>query len=184
MFMKNHYILNYNDSFINKHIDLTNKILTSWETIKVNAIASLSINGLRFVLQTKMIPRDNNLFISQPSMSSSIHIDSLYQSYAINYVWGEGESKMRWFDIISDEPHKPAITTAGTAYMAYNDTQVKLIEEISVPKNTVILVRIDVPHQVINCSNSKRYCLSLRGSPVLKWENAVKHFSPYFLEES
>jgi len=117
MLMKNHYLLNYNDSFINKHIDLTNDKPASWETVKVNTINSLTKNGLQFLLQTRMIPRDNNLFISQPNMTSSIHIDNLSQSYAINYVWGEGESKMRWFDIISNEPHNPAVTTAGTNYM-------------------------------------------------------------------
>lgn len=182
--MKNHYIIKYNDSFINSNIDLTNNYTIGWETIKVKSFESLSINGLKFILQTKMIPRNNNLFISQPNMTSSIHIDGLSQSYAINYIWGEGESKMRWFELNSDEPHKPAVTTAGTDYMIYNDNQVKLTEEIIVPKNTLILVRTDVPHQVVNCSNSKRYCLSLRGNPILKWEDAVEHFRPYFLEES
>jgi len=185
MLMKNHYLLNYNDSFISKHIDLTNDKPDIWETVKVNTINSLTKNGLQFLLQTGLRPFSKfNLFIGPPDFDSAIHIDSLSQSYAINYIWGDSESKMRWFDIISNEPHNPGVTTAGTNYMKYNDTQVKLIEEINVPKNTLILVRTDVPHQVINCSNSKRYCLSLRGSPVLKWENAVEHFRPYFLEES
>jgi hypothetical protein len=182
--MKNHYIIKYNDSFINSTINLTNNYTIGWETIKVNSLESLSINGLKFILQMKMIPRYNKLFISPPNMTSSIHIDSLSQSYAINYVWGEGESKMRWFEVMTDEPNKPAVTTAGDDYMIYNDTQVKLIEEIEVPHNTLMLVRTDIPHQVSNYSDTKRYCLSVRGSPVMKWEDAVEHFRPYFLEES
>lgn len=182
--MKNHYIIKYNDSFINSTINLTNNYTIGWETIKVNSLESLSINGLKFILQMKMIPRYNKLFISPPNMTSSIHIDSLSQSYAINYVWGEGESKMRWFEVMTDEPNKPAVTTAGDDYMIYNDTQVKLIEEIEVPHNTLMLVRTDIPHQVSNYSDTKRYCLSVRGSPKMNWEDAVAHFRPYFLEES
>lgn len=179
--MKNHYILKYNDSFINDHIDLTNNYPSSWETIKVKPYNSLTPNGFKFILETKMLPGISNLFIGPPSMTSAIHIDSLTQSYAINYIWGEGESKMKWFNIRDNETPKSALTTAGTDYQIYDDTQVNLIEEIDVPKNTLILVRTDVPHQVINCSNSKRYCLSLRGAPVFKWEDAVKHFDPHIL---
>jgi len=183
--MKNHYILNYNDSFINKQIDLTNTNPNSWETIKVNAIDSMTSSGLRFILQTGLKPFNKiNLFIGPPKFDSAIHIDTLTQSYALNYVWGDGESKMRWFELISDEPHTPALTTAGTDYMIYNENQVRLIEEITVPKNTLMLVRTDTPHQVSNYSTVKRYCLSVRGAPILKWEDAVEHFRPYFLEES
>jgi hypothetical protein len=91
---------------------------------------------------------------------------------------------MRWFEITSNEPYKPSLTTSGTDYMMYRDDQVNLVEEIKVPHNTLMLVRTDIPHQVTNYSTSKRYCLSVRGSPILKWEDAVEHFRPYFLEES
>ena len=124
------------------------------------------------------------MFIGPPNFSTSIHIDSLTQSYALNYVWGDSESKMRWFEITSNEPYKPSLTTSGTDYMMYRDDQVNLVEEIKVPHNTLMLVRTDIPHQVTNYSTSKRYCLSVRGSPILKWEDAVEHFRPYFLEES
>jgi hypothetical protein len=183
--MKNHYILNYNDIFINKHINLNNKKADSWETVKVNVANTISQNGLKFLLQSGFVPFVNfNLFIGPSNFNTAIHIDNLTESYAINYVWGDSKSKMRWFELTSNEPYQPSITTSGTNYMIYNDTQVKLIEEIEVPCNTLMLVRIDVPHQVINYSTSKRYCLSVRGSPILKWEDAVEHFRPYFLEES
>jgi len=185
MLMKNHYILNYNDIFINKHINLNNEKADSWETIKVNAANTISQNGLQFLLQTRFVPFSKfNLFIGPPNFSTSIHIDSLTQSYALNYVWGDSESKMRWFEITSNEPYKPSLTTSGTDYMMYRDDQVNLVEEIKVPHNTLMLVRTDIPHQVTNYSTSKRYCLSVRGSPILKWEDAVTHFRPHFLEES
>ncbi len=185
MLMKNHYILNYNDSFINKHIDLTNNTPNSWATIKVNAVESLTSNGLQFLLQTGLRPLNKiNLFVGPPEFDSAIHVDDLLQSYAVNYVWGDSVSKMRWFELISVTSGTLALTTSGTNFTIYNKSQVKLIEEIDVPKNTLMLVRTNIPHQVSNYSNVKRYCLSARGSPTLKWEDAVEHFRPYFLEES
>lgn len=183
MFMKNHYILKYNDSFINNNIDLTNTKPNSWETIKTNMLSSLSLEGSRFILGAGVRPDIINLFIGPPNFSSDIHIDSTKQSYAINYIWGDSVSKMRWFELLHDVP-KPALTTSGSGYLAYTIDQVNLIEEIEVPKNTLMLVRTDIPHQVINYSNNKRYCLSVRGNPTLQWRDAVDYFKAYILEES
>lgn len=117
-----------------------------------------------------------NLFIGPPKFNSTIHIDNREQSYAINYIWGDSESKMRWFIPKERETPTTLITTAGTDYMTYNDNQVELIEEIDIPKNTLLLVRTDIPHQVINYSDHKRYCVSVRGRPIFTWDQAVSYF--------
>jgi hypothetical protein len=183
--MKNHYILEYNDIFINNQLRINNSNPNSWQTLKVSSTNSLSQNGLKFLLQSGLVPSFNfNLFIGPPNFDTTIHVDNLSQCYAINYIWGESKSKMRWFELKDNESPVSSRTTAGTSYMTYNNHQVNLVEEIEVPNNTLILVRIDIPHQVSNYSNNRRYCLSVRGSPVMKWEDAVRHFSPHFQKEA
>jgi hypothetical protein len=183
--MKNHYILEYNDIFINNQLRINNNKPDSWQTLKVNSANSLSQNGLKFLSQLGFIPSFNsNLFVGPPNSDTTIHVDNLSQCYAINYIWGESKSKMRWFKLKDNVSPTLSRTTAGTGYMAYNINQVNFVEEIEVPNNKLILVRIDIPHQVSNYSNSKRYCLSVRGSPMMKWEDSVRHFSPHFQKEN
>ncbi len=191
MRMKNYYILDYTGIFVNNYIKLSNEKLDKWKVMKVSRANSISQDGLKFLLKTGLKPYDPNLFIGPPCSSTDIHTDTLTQSYAINYIWGESKSKMSWYDIKANTSSVPRvfIATSGTTtkninYLPFRDNQVKLIEEVHVTNNTLMLVRIDIPHRVTNYSNATRYCLSVRGSPTLKWEDAVEHFKPYFMEES
>ena len=191
MLMKNYYILDYTDTFVNKYFKLSNEKLDKWKVMKASGANSISQDGLKFLLKTGLNPTNPYLFIGPPCSSTDIHMDNLIQSYAINYIWGESKSKMSWYDIKANTSIVPKVLTATSGvttkninYLPCRDNQVKLIEEVHVTNNILMLVRTDIPHRVTNYSNATRYCLSVRGSPTLKWEDAVEHFKPYFMEES
>jgi hypothetical protein len=174
--MKNYYILNYNETFLSTQIDLNQNQLDSWKTIKVNLNDSICDRGLKYIKDTRLMPMSLvNLFIGPPHVETEIHIDNSIQSYAINYVWGESNSVMRWYQANDNTIGKTEKTTAGTNFTKYDSDQVSLIEEVEIPKNKLTLVRIDIPHQVINYSNHPRYCLSIRFYARLNWHNIVRH---------
>jgi hypothetical protein len=178
--MKNYYILNYHETFLSTQIDLNQNQLDSWKTIKVNLNDSICDRGLKYIKDTRLMPMSLvNLFIGPPHSETAIHIDNSIQSYAINYVWGESNSIMRWYQTNDNAIGKPGKTTAGTNYTKYDSDQVFLIEEIEIPKNKLTLVRIDIPHQVINYSAHPRYCLSIRFHTKLKWNDVVKHINKH-----
>jgi hypothetical protein len=180
MFMKNYYVLDYNDSFLKTQLDLPICNRGVWQTTKVNPNNVLCDRGLEYInkIGIKIFPTIN-LFVGPSNFKTEIHIDNLFQSYAINYVWGGSKSTMRWFDIVDNAIGESEITTANTGFIKYDSNQVCLIEEIEVPQNKLILVRIDIPHQVINYSNHTRYCLSLRAQPILSWDNIVTYFKSH-----
>ena len=178
--MKNCYVLNYHETFLSTQIDLNQNQLDSWKTIKVNLNESVCNQGLEYIKNTGLIPMSLvNLFIGPPNYETTIHIDNLIQSYAINYVWGESNSVMRWYQTNNNTIGKTKKTTAGTNYTKYDRDQVFLIEEIEIPKNKLILIRIDVPHQVINYSDHYRYCLSIRFHTKLKWNDVVRYINKH-----
>lgn len=177
--MKNYYILEYNKSFINESFAVSDHITGSWITNKVSLIRSLSIDGIKYLNSIGFFPRSTvNFFVGSPNHTSDIHIDNKMTSYAINYIWGDSSSTMRWFN--TNEVGIVKYTTANTPYEVFNDSQVELIEELEIPHNTLILVRIDIPHNVTNHSNEPRYCMSLRGNPSLNWDDAVNYYNKNF----
>ena len=181
--MKNFYFFNFKEQFLLNNLDIVRNFPhKNWETNRVSSTNMLSTEGLNFIKKINMKPfPDSNLFIASPMAATEIHCDGPQQSYALNYSWNVKCFRMRWFKEIYSGKEK--YTTAKTLYTFYDRDQVELIEEADIPGNSLILVRINVPHFVENFSNNERYCLSIRGTPVFNWESIVNYFKNYLLLE-
>ena len=179
--MRNFYVLKFDQNFILDNINISSQFTNCWETVKIPINKIASSEGINFINQLRITPSPLvNLFIGPPNSKTSIHHDSVHQSYAINHVWDDTRSIMRWYKQLSQGESN--LTTANTPFTSFKEDQVELIEELEFPKNKLILVRIDIPHSVENYSNEKRLCLSIRGIPTLKWHDAVSFFKDYILE--
>jgi hypothetical protein len=180
--MKNYYILNYNDQFINKNINCFTNRPSEWSTKKMDPQTTISASGLKFLEHIGVNISVINFFIGPPNYSTDIHMDGPYPSYALNYMWGESNSTMRWFKKLNiDSSGSSQKTTDNTEYSRFESDEVELIEEVTVPVKTLMLVRINIPHQVINGSN-RRYCISVRCNPFLGWEYVPEYFQKHILE--
>lgn len=182
--MKNYYILDYNksfinESFINESFTTSNHGPSGWITNNVSPVQALSTDGLSYLNTIGFSPRAANFFVGLPNRTCDIHTDGKISSYAINYIWGNSSSTMRWFH--TDDSGEVKYTTANTPYIIFNNSQVELIEEVKIPHNTLLLVRINIPHNVTNHSKEPRYCLSLRGNPSISWDDAVNYYSKNFV---
>ena len=176
--MKNFYFFNFKEKFLLDNINIVKNFSNDYETNRIYPNDIISNNGLDFLKLIGMKPfPECNLFISNPMTATEIHCDGPSLSYAINYSWGTDSFRMKWFK--ETFPGKEKFTTAKTRYSVYDKNQVEQIEETVIPGNSLILVRINIPHSVENFKNNTRYCLSIRGTPVLDWNGIVNCFKNF-----
>jgi hypothetical protein len=88
---------------------------------------------------------------------------------------------MKWFKPLSTGTL--SYTAASTPYHKFSSSEVALIDETEIDEKTLMFVRIDIPHQVFNLSNTTRYCISLRGFPIMDWKNISSYFSKFIKSE-
>jgi hypothetical protein len=136
------------------------------------------------------------IFQTRPLYGCAIHNDGemqednklqFYSTWSINYVWGDqNKSDMIWYEEIdknriTKSEHKSVL---GCYYQQYTKDNVKEIERVDF-RHGLALVRIDIPHQVINYDSVNfRYCLSIRTGLLgdAPWEKAVEQFAPYLVD--
>lgn len=133
----------------------------------------------------KCIPGQPHLFCGFPNEQSKIHKDGVLQpeSAAINWVYSlePSKSQMIWYDAL-EEGTVEVLKNKYREHIFWTDSQVKEIERYSIQSPT--LVRIDVPHQVINNSNTHRWCISIRFRPVKSWDTIVEMLQDYIILEN
>lgn len=123
------------------------------------------------------------LFIYPPHGFSRIHIDGWEgeeedtRNYtALNFSKG-GIGQLRWFeDIREDKVYDKTRTSHDKVpYINYQEDEVKLLKRV-VYRTKPILLRTDIPHQAVNLTNHKRYCITLRWEPKLTIEECIELF--------
>jgi hypothetical protein len=125
-----------------------------------------------------------HLFKGPPNQKTAIHIDGLHSApqyqpvWAINWILNCPQSAMIWYEPISSG--KVSKTHAGTAYQTWTPQDCKEISRVKIGELPV-LVKNDIPHSVINLSNSVRWCVSIRTKNPMSWVNAKEFFKPYFI---
>jgi hypothetical protein len=107
-------------------------------------------------------------FYTPPNTTSFIHVDLDDPKYRptdntasktkINCIFGAKGSHMQWFKTKNPGlvPQKKQ-TAFGEPYFLYNDDHCDLIYSTEV---TLSIVEVSIPHNVINCTNEPRWCLS------------------------
>jgi hypothetical protein len=179
--MKNYFLLNYSGTFAKYDtIPELPDVSIPWYLTGVRVRDCITAEALNFVKDTlKITPTHRaSLFRGEENSETSIHKDS-DACFALNYVWGDTESKMTWYRPIG--PGTQSLTTTNTVFTSYKREEVEYVEELNVPNNRLILVRVDVPHHVVNFTNKKRYCLSLRSNIIIPYETIVEQLTPYLI---
>lgn len=98
----------------------------------------------------------------------------------LNWIFGSTNHSMNWYT--SNSLGETSINKEGLKRTKWSDENCFLAQQVTINKPT--LVRTDVPHNVINSSSEKRFCVSLRFKDQnLKYEDAKKLLSSYIDNE-
>lgn len=104
--------------------------------------------------------REVQLFTTPPRTTTTIHIDGneFTSKSAINYVVN-GPGLMKWYHLKNSE--QSALTTpAGTVYIPFKQEDCIEIDQLVITKLT--LVEVCKPHNIVNDTDTYRYCFSIR----------------------
>jgi hypothetical protein len=87
---------------------------------------------------------------------------------------------MSWWKPKDNIELSTEMCSIGSPYAKYDPQDCELIDTVELAGPT--LVRIDIPHNVVNHDKDNyRWCLSIRDlSNKWTWEQAVEHFRPWF----
>lgn len=128
-----------------------------------------------FLRSINLEPVDNHMiFVTPPNSSSPLHIDSNGEEHNlcyINYAYGCDDHSMAWFEVDPNSTESSEDTYAGilTRFDASRNPKKLHEHHIKFPS----LVRIGVPHQVVNHSPVPRYCLSIAVAESHKSPNQI-----------
>jgi hypothetical protein len=123
------------------------------------------------------------IFYTPPLRVLPLHIDSIGGVCKLNFVFGGEGSLMQWWQSKHDHDTGARYTNAiGTEYSRMEVKDCDLVWQQSIGQPS--LINAGVPHQVINCTNTPRWCMSFcladkRERKRLSWQQASKIFEQY-----
>lgn len=185
--LKNYYRLNlpFDNPFGPKFVfpDVTN-LTPSWATIIIPSIYMLSKELVNWFRSIQSVPGHPHLFYGWPNSQCEIHMDGddHPESAAINWVYSSNNSKseMIWYDTL-EKGNLKIKEKNYREHVVWTESQVKEIERYSIQSPT--LVRTDIPHNVINNSDTPRWCVSIRFRPPKPWGTIVEMLQDYIILE-
>ena len=135
---------------------------------------------IKFLEDLNLSPVDRScFFVGSPGTIQTIHTD-VKKGWALNFVKNWENTSMKWYKLKDNVPEPPIkLTNAGTKFQSYPLTALDFIDSATFQS---ALVKIDLPHQVINKSEIYRYCYSVRVQPMIEWEEALELFKPWFVD--
>jgi hypothetical protein len=108
--------------------------------------------------------REIQLFSSMPMQNFQIHIDGHGSDNglgAINLVINNNTKwKMEWFTRLNDTELEKLVSSGTTSYMKLKENECKFLS--SHQTNGPFLVRVDIPHRIVNNDITPRHCISIR----------------------
>jgi hypothetical protein len=155
-----------------------------WQTFIIPSASSLSKELYNWFKLIKSVPNQPHLFYGFPNEQCLIHMDGIAhpETAAINWVYSldNSKSEMIWYDAL-EEGNIEVIEKTSREHIYWNKSQVKEIERYSIRSPT--LVRTDIPHNVINNSDTPRWCVSIRFRPLKSWDSIVEMLQDYIILE-
>lgn len=151
------------------NIPLTNLFNSEWLTYMSNI--GLEVAGTMIFYRTSECVID------------TAHIDLPYVatkniSIALNWVLGGEGSYMTWYNRPDTDPIFDGFTTATTRYAAWPQNELTEIDRCYI-SNSPILVRTDIPHNVI-MGTAPRWAISVRLKyKPESWNIIVDHMKPF-----
>ena len=132
----------------------------------------LSADAIAKFNQTGLTMREVQMFTTPPCKITGIHIDGdvISNKAAVNYVTGS-IGIMKWYEYLKEELTRHR-TPAGTDYILLSPEDCREIDSLALTKLT--LVQVCVPHNIVNMSNSYRYCFSIRFHEAYTFEEMLE----------
>jgi len=194
--MHNHYELDFPCAIVREDVDISTYPEFNqyhWAVWNDRSDRYLTPEAVAFIhsmgicdqvwFDNKLQPDHVAVFRGNKDTFMDIHCDR-GPSWCINYVWGSSRSEMSWWEPDSDINLSPEMCSIGSEYMKYDPLKCNLIDSVELTGPT--LVRIDIPHNVVNYDKENyRWCLSIRDlSNKWTWEEAVEKFRPWFAHDA
>ena len=137
--------------------------------------------------EEKGLPLKNIYFMYGPAQESLvIHVDGFVEENGtfhgiycgLNWIYGSTNHVMKWYS--SDTVGETSINKEGLRRTRWSISDCVSIEELTISVPT--LVRTDIPHNVVNFSNEKRFCVSLRFADItLTYQQVREKLLDYIL---
>jgi hypothetical protein len=125
-----------------------------------------------------VVGNSNVLFYTPPNGHLGIHVDGdrLHNRSMLNYVWGSSNHSMSWYELNSGVQLTSRLFTNGDKYISIPENNVTKICDHTVGYPT--LVKVGIPHSVVNYSDTGRWCLSIDlqidSGPGIDFDQAIK----------
>jgi hypothetical protein len=145
---------------------------------------------LQYLHQIDLIPNFCHIIYRRPGVHHGAaglpHIDTYWEHdimdlnhYAINYVVGDDDSEMIWYETPDSLPEALVLSDRQSYILFDQGLPEDTITDRCYVGSTTTLIRTDIPHKVITGSN-ERFCLSLRLTDRKNsWQEAVEFFKPW-----
>lgn len=108
--------------------------------------------------------REVQLFSSNPMEKFQIHIDGHNSSNgigAVNLVVNNNTKwEMEWFTRLNNTELDKLVSHGTTSYMKLKETECKFLSRHN--SKDAFLVRVDIPHRIVNNDVTPRHCISIR----------------------
>lgn len=96
----------------------------------------------------------------------------------LNWIYGSKNHVMKWYS--PNTFGETSVNKEGLRRTRWPNCDCVSIEEVSISVPT--LVRTDIPHNVINLSDEKRFCVSLRFADMsLTYQQVRQHLLDYII---
>ena len=108
--------------------------------------------------------REVQLFSSNPMQKFQIHIDGHDSSNgigAVNLVINNNTKwEMEWFTRLDNTELNKFVSSGTTSYMKLKESECKFLSKHT--SKDAFLVRVDIPHRIVNNDINPRHCISIR----------------------
>lgn len=120
------------------------------------------------------------LFQQLPHTECNIHSDGVggikSRTTALNFIRSEPDTSMIWYNILN--PSKVYNVFPGNMVVShYEEDQVTEVDRAALQGFNI--VRVDIPHKVVNNSNEIRWCLSIRFDKLNSFEEVCNVFKQF-----
>jgi hypothetical protein len=173
-----HLKLNLPVNFTPIPVDFTNKNHVVYNLKNIN----FELKDFLFSLGVTILNAE--VFYKNENTKNGIHIDNnkpLNNFVKLNYVYGGGDSLMKWYQLKKDRSIKMAKTVINTSYQYALEQDVDEVYTVKIEGPS--LVNVGILHGITNVT-SPRTCYSLiLGSKLneqLEWNEALKLFKGYY----
>jgi hypothetical protein len=158
-----------------------------WDLWVIDPVGYIHPDAIVFFNSLGLVLERPHLFKGPGLLKTAIHVDGHgtksenQPGWAINWVLNCEKSQMIWYNPLKSGTESK--TKAGTAYETWERSDCDELYNYTITSSNPVLVKNNIPHNVVNLSTTTRWCVSLRFKNPMSWEDAVKFFEPFSVDK-